>query len=143
MQELINNATDFLAENYIKPVHTVAAALETSSGKVYLGKNIDHFSGSICAELSALASAMNAGEKSFAKIAAVRMNDDGVIGVVNACGRCRQVLHDYAPSLRLAVLTGGKVLDLAIEEVLPYAFTRQQQKIQNALAGKTMSEVIG
>lgn len=143
MEDLIAKATDFLAENYIKPVHTVAAALEVSSGKVYLGKNIDHFSGSICAELSALASAVNAGETSFTRISAVRMNDDNRIGVVNACGRCRQVLHDYAPGIRLTVLNDEEVMDLSIEEVLPYAFKRQQQKIQNALAGKTTNEVIG
>lgn len=143
MQDLINKATEFLASNYIKPVHTVAAALEASSGKIYVGKNTDHFSGSMCAELSALASAMNAGENEFSKIAAVRMNDDGVIGVANACGRCRQVLHDYAPGLRLAVQHNKEILDLSIEEVLPYAFIRQQQKIQNALAGKTTNEVIG
>lgn len=143
MQELIIKASDFLAKNYIKPVHTVAAALKASSGKVYLGKNLDHFSGSICAELSALASAVNAGEVSFTGIAAVRVNDDGKIGVVNACGRCRQFLHDYAPDLHLAVLKDNEILDLSINEALPYAFKRQQQKIQDALTGKTTNEVIG
>lgn len=143
MKKLVTRATELLEERYRKPVHTVAAALETKEGKVFLGLNIDHFSGFVCAEMSVLATAMNAGEKDFLRIAAVRKNQDGTIVVVNPCGKCRQILYDYTPSIQVAVIEGEAIKACAIEELLPYSFKRQREKIQLALNGGEIEEVIG
>ena len=133
MDDLLQQATDFLRKRYVRPVHTVAAALRTTDGTVYLGVNIDHFSGFVCAEVSALASAMNADEKSFVEIVAVRRESDGTIGVANPCGKCRQILHDFAPGIKIMVSDGGVSEIRFIEELLPFSFKRQRQKIQDVL----------
>lgn len=143
MDDLIQQATNFLKVRYKKPVHTVAAALQTSDGKIYLGLNIDHFSGFVCAETSALATAMNSGEKSFTKIVAVRKEKDGKIRIANPCGKCRQILHDYTPNIEVVVIDGENIETHTIEELLPFSFKRQREKIQEALSGENMHEVVG
>jgi cytidine deaminase len=68
----------------------VACALLSSSGKIYLGVCIDISSGiSFCAEHSAIAAMITAGESSIAKIVAVW--GDGV--VLPPCGRCREFMY--------------------------------------------------
>ncbi len=133
MDDLVAKAEVFLSERYKRPVHTVAAALQAGSGKVYLGTNIDHFSGYVCAETSVLATAMNAGETVFTRMACVRREPDGAVAIANACGKCRQILHDYAPGIKLAINNNGMTEEVEIEALLPYAFKRQQEKIQAAL----------
>lgn len=143
MDELINKAQEFLLERYKKPLHTVAAALESANGKVYLGTNIDHFSGYVCAETSVLACAMNAGETTFTRLSAVRKEPEGAVAVANPCGKCRQILHDYAPGIIISVVGENGVTEKPIEELLPYSFKRQQQKIQEAMNDSGAGEVIG
>jgi cytidine deaminase len=53
--------------------------------------------------------------------------------IANACGKCRQILHDYAPGIKLAINNNGMTEEVEIEALLPYAFKRQQEKIQAAL----------
>ncbi len=143
MEDSEKQAIDFLQKRYKKPLHTVAAAIRTKSDKVYLGTNIDHFSGYVCAETSALAMAMNAGETEFVNIVAVRREPDGTLGIANPCGKCRQILHDYTPNIKVLVRdqTGKKIK--TIEELLPYSFQRQKEKIQEVLNGEHEREVIG
>ncbi len=143
MDDLIKQAEKYLLKRYIKPMHTVAAALETTAGNVYVGINIDHFSGFVCAEMSALVMAMNAGETTFHRIAAVRKEPDGTTAVANACGKCRQILHDYAPRIQIAVSDDNGVMMKSAEELLPYSFKRQRQKIQDALLDEHTKGVVG
>lgn len=128
-QELVVLATELLDKRYNKPVHTVAAALRTASGQIYTAVNIDHFSGFVCAEMSALDKAINHGEYRFDKIVAVR-KDDNNIDVVNMCGKCRQIFHDYDPGIGVIVHKGDELAEKTIEELLPFSFVRQQYKIQ-------------
>lgn len=144
MDDLVQQATSFLQKNYKKPIHTVASALRTATGKTYLGLNIDHFSGFVCAETSALATAINDGQKAFTEIVAVRREPDGAIGVANPCGKCRQILHDYAPGIQLAVVDEmGGVEVHSIEELLPFSFKRQREKIQMVMNDEGIHEIIG
>lgn len=142
MDVLIAEATVLLQKRYRRPVHTVASVVETSDGKRHSGLNIDHFSGYVCAETSALASAFNTGKKHIVRVAAVRREADGAISVANMCGKCRQIFHDYAPGCIVAVNDSGVVVEKPIEELLPYSFMRQRQKIQTALAGDN-TDIIG
>lgn len=128
-QELVALATALLDKRYNKPVHTVAAALRATSGQIYTAVNIDHFSGFVCAEMSALDKAINHGEYSFDKIVAVRKDTD-IIDVVNMCGKCRQIFHDYNPNIEVIVHKGDQLEVKTIEELLPFSFVRQQHKIQ-------------
>jgi cytidine deaminase len=129
-QTLIDAATALLSERYNPPVHSVAAALRTASGDVISSVNIDHFSGYVCAETAALDHAVSRGLYDIERIVAVRKNDNGDIAVVNMCGKCRQIFHDYAPEVSVIVADDMGIEVKAINELLPFSFARQQQKIQ-------------
>lgn len=108
----------------------MAAALHRQSGEVISAVNIDHFLGFVCAETAALAIAINRGIYDFDSIIAVRKNDDtGKIEIVDMCGKCRQLFHDYMPGITVLTTSGPQ----AIEHILPHAFTRQRTKIQQAI----------
>jgi cytidine deaminase len=68
----------------------VACALLSADGNVYLGVCIDIGSGiGFCAEHSAIAAMITAGESRIAKIVAVWGEDT----VLPPCGRCRELMY--------------------------------------------------
>jgi cytidine deaminase len=72
----------------------VAAALDTADGNRYLGVCIDTGSGTgFCAEHSAIAAMVTAGEYRVARIVAVWRGDDGRLYVLPPCGRCREFIR--------------------------------------------------
>lgn len=128
-QELVDVASALLNERYAPPVHSVAAALRTKDGDIITGINIDHFSGFVCAETSALSYAINQKKYDFDSVAAVRMNAEGSVEVANMCGKCRQIFHDYAPGITVVVSNTDGVSAKPIDQILPDSFKRQQEKI--------------
>lgn len=106
----------------------VGAALLAKSGKVYLGCNIENasFSPTICAERSAFASAVSAGEREFLALA-VTGGRDGVIGEpFFPCGVCRQVIREFcADDFPIYVLTGSEILSLTLSDLLPHSFSSE------------------
>ena len=97
---------------------SVAAALLTDSGNVYLGVCIDVTSGmGFCAEHAAIAAMVTAGENRIVKIVAVGEN-----GVMPPCGRCREFIsqiHDDNFSTQVMVADDTIV---TIKDLLPYNF---------------------
>jgi cytidine deaminase len=100
----------------------VGAALLTASGEVFGGCNVENaaYGNSICAERTALVSAVAAGHRDFVAIAVVTPTD----GPASPCGSCRQVLVEFNPEMTvlLANLRGDLVRTTA-GELLPGAFT--------------------
>ncbi len=72
----------------------VGAALRTKSGKIYAGCNIENASypEGWCAETSAIAHMVTAGEKEIAEILVTALKKDGA----TPCGGCRQRLVEFA-----------------------------------------------
>lgn len=134
-QELIAAASKLLCERNLHPVHSTAAALRLKSGEIITSLNADHFSSFLCAEGGALSLALNEGKREFESIVAVRKNEHGGESVANMCGKCRQIFHDYAPGIRVIVIHDETVDVRTIEELLPFSFTRQKEKIQTVLEG--------
>lgn len=67
----------------------VAAAVQTVTGRIYLGVCIDTCSGlGMCAERSAMAAMLTAGESRIARVVAVM--PDGRVGP--PCGACREFM---------------------------------------------------
>jgi cytidine deaminase len=80
-----------------------AAALSADGHTIFTGINVSHFNGGPCAELVVLGAAAAGGcgvPGSLTHMVAVR--NDGVT-VLSPCGRCRQVLMDLHPDIRVIV----------------------------------------
>ena len=103
-------------------VGDVGCALVSETGHVYLGVCIDVGSGiGFCAEHSAIAAMITAGEFKIRKIVAVWKNAEGELFVLSPCGRCREFMRQLHPD-NLAetevILGTDQVVKLA--DLLPY-----------------------
>ena len=99
--------------------YRVGAAVRGDSGKVYGGCNIENASYglTLCAERVAVFNAISNGERSFDVLAVVTENGG------MPCGACRQVLWEFAPSLRiLAADEAGQVKERSLAELFSDAF---------------------
>jgi len=81
----------------------VGAALLTDTGKIFTGCNVENISLglTICAERTAVANAIAAGEKGFIAIAVVADSDEPAL----PCGACRQVLAEFNPAIKIVAST--------------------------------------
>ena len=99
--------------------HTVAAAARTRDGRIVTGVNAYHFTGGPCAELVVIGAAAAQGAYELDTIVAVGDRDRGVIP---PCGRCRQVLSDYFPSLDVVVGSEAGLRTVPVRELLPATY---------------------
>jgi len=121
--DLVSAASNARNQAYSLYSHfAVGAALLDSSGKVFVGCNVENisFGLTMCAERVALGSAISAGSRKFTCIAIVSDSKEPV----SPCGACRQVLAEFAPNLRIisANLVGDRA-HLELTHLLPRAST--------------------
>ena len=99
----------------------VGAALETSSGEIFTGCNIEvsSYGLTICAERVALFKALSEGAKGFKTLAIYTETED----FCPPCGACRQVIWDFAPDISI-ILVNKKNQEkvVSISEFYPHAF---------------------
>ena len=97
----------------------VGAALLASSGKVFLGCNVENasYGASICAERAAVAKAVSEGEREYAAIAVSAGKSTAM-----PCGICRQVLAEFSPQLEVIVRKDGRAAVYKLSELLPHRF---------------------
>jgi cytidine deaminase len=99
--------------------HTMAAAARTRDGRIITAVNAYHFTGGPCAELVVVGTAAAQGAYELDTIVAVGDRDRGV---VPPCGRCRQVLLDYFPTLEVIVGEGDRLRTVPITDLLPETY---------------------
>lgn len=121
--DLIHLATSALSRAYAPYSRfSVAAALLSSSGEVFLGVNVENLSYglTLCAERTAFVSAIAAGHRSFTHLAVVADTEHPI----SPCGACRQVAAEFAMDLQIisANLTGA-IQTFSLSELLPRAKT--------------------
>jgi len=126
-RRLIKRASDFLLERYEPKRHHAAAAVRCGK-RSYLSLHLDTSGFDVCAEASAVAKAIVAGEERIDAVVAVLW--DGSKGclpaVVPPCGDCRQLLLEYAPSADVLLCDEeGELLSVKAEELLPYPYRSQ------------------
>ena len=122
-QDLIDRAASVLNPTKLKDflLGDVGCALETEAGNVYLGVCMDISSGiGFCAEHSAIAAMVTAGEFKIKRIVAVWRDETG-LHVLSPCGRCREFMRQIDESNiheTDVIMDVDKVLKLS--ELLPY-----------------------
>jgi cytidine deaminase len=99
----------------------VGAAIETASGKIYQGVNVENasFGLTLCAERVAASTAVAAGDRDFAAIAVATP------GGVSPCGACRQFLAEFNPALPVVMvdsLRPGEIRQTTLDVLLPGRF---------------------
>jgi len=98
----------------------VGSVLTTPSGSLYRGVCIDTGSGTgFCAEHSAIAAMVTAGDYRIERIVAVWRDDSARLYVLPPCGRCREFIRQVDP----ANIDTEVILDLdrsaSLRELLP------------------------
>jgi cytidine deaminase len=120
-RELIELARRTVDENTdgADGVHTMGAAVRGVDGRMYAGINLYHFTGGPCAELVALGRARAEGARELTTIVAVGNEDRGVFA---PCGRDRQILVDYHPTIRVILPTADGVGSVLATDLLPASY---------------------
>jgi len=102
--------------------YQVGAAVRGASGKIYVGANVENASYglALCAERSAVAAAVSAGEKRIEAVAV----ETSTSPPAAPCGMCRQVLAEFAGDELPIALTNdkGERQDTTLGALLPHAF---------------------
>ena len=106
---------------------TVGAALLTKEGKIYTGANIENasYTPTVCAERTAIFTAVYNGEREFEAIAIVGGHKGDIKGVTAPCGVCRQVMSEFcSPDFKVILVTSrdGDFEETTLGELLPYMF---------------------
>jgi homotetrameric cytidine deaminase len=99
----------------------VGAALLSSKGNIFIGTNVefDAYSLTVCAERSALFSAVSNGERSFTKLVIATNSQKFKF----PCGLCRQALIEFCPDLEITLLNSNKKSrKIILKELLPRYF---------------------
>ncbi len=98
----------------------VACALLSTQGNLYLGVCMDISSGiGFCAEHSAIAAMITAGETAIARVVAI--SGDGK--VLPPCGRCRELMYEIDPSnLNSTEVILGENNTVRLKELLPHPY---------------------
>ncbi|MGZ3638015.1 MAG: cytidine deaminase family protein [Ktedonobacterales bacterium] len=86
----------------------VGCALLTDQGQIYRGVCLDTGSGTgFCAETSAIAAMVTAGEVRIKQIVAVWKDENGGTYILSPCGRCRELIRQlHEDNLQTAVVLG-------------------------------------
>ena len=101
--------------------YSVAAALLTGDGRVYVGVNVENTSYglTLCAERAAVAAAVSDGQRHMTALAVVSAKKPDPL----PCGACRQVLAEFAANCRILVSgEGGDAVEYRLEDLFPRPF---------------------
>lgn len=125
MKELIKKALNARKAAYAPySKFKVGAAVETGSGRIYCGCNVENASYglAICAERVAICNAVANGEKMFKRI--VVATDSDIL--TPPCGACRQFLAEFNLKLEIIIANrGGKVKKYNLSKLFPNPFSKE------------------
>jgi cytidine deaminase len=122
---LKRSATDARANAYAPYSRlSVGAAIQTESGRVFIGCNVENasYGATICAERAALAAAVAAGERRFVALAIA----SEASAPIPPCGICRQCLAELGTNLSIRSYAGDAEVEYQLSALLPDPFGREQ-----------------
>ncbi|GAB4505447.1 MAG: cytidine deaminase [Anaerolineales bacterium] len=123
-QSLINLAREARSKAYAPySNYAVGAALQTKSGRVFTGVNVENaaYPQTMCAERTAVFKAVSEGERDFTALALVTE------GGASPCGGCRQVLAEFGLDtvILIADERGNLLQETTVGALLPGAFVSE------------------
>jgi cytidine deaminase len=123
VQELFDAAVAVQANAYVPYSHfPVGAAVRSATGRVYVGCNVENaaYPQGLCAEASALAAMVSAGDREVAVVLTVCEGDM----LSTCCGGCRQKIREFATPATVIHVAGpeGVRRTYSMEELLPDSF---------------------
>ena len=101
----------------------VGAVLETASGKIFTGCNIENatYGLTVCAERVAVWKALSEGQRSFRRLAVAADSDP----LTPPCGACRQILWEFCGDIPILLVNRRGLRDtVQLRDLLPYPFDR-------------------
>ncbi len=121
--DLFRAALAVQAHAYVPYSHfRVGCAVRSASGRVYAGCNVENaaYPQGWCAEASALAAMVSAGETELAAVVTVADGER----LVTCCGGCRQKIREFAGPATLVHACGPEGLrrTFTLDELLPESF---------------------
>jgi cytidine deaminase len=123
VQELFDAAVAVQANAHVPYSHfRVGAAVRSATGRVYVGCNVENaaYPQGLCAEASAIAAMVAAGERELAVVLTVCDGDM----LSTCCGGCRQKIREFATPATVIHTAGpeGVRRSYSMEELLPDSF---------------------
>lgn len=103
----------------------VGAVVVGSDGEVFTGANVENaaYPVSSCAEATAINSAVAQGVRKIDTVAVACIDAEDADGAY-PCGRCRQIMSEFA--VDKVIVTGGEGTDVrehTLDELLPFRFS--------------------
>ena len=101
----------------------VGAALETASGAIVAGCNIENasFGLTLCAERVAIFKAVSEGHRTFTRIAVVADTESPT----PPCGACRQIMWEFCGDIPVILANLGEITaTLQMKDLLPLPFDK-------------------
>ena len=135
-EQLIQAATDARARS-VAPFSKfmVGAALQTKTGKVFTGCNIESASYglTVCAERVAIWKALSEGERDFTDLVVVADTET----LTPPCGTCRQIIWEFAKHAQIVLANlRGQREEVSIKDLLPRAFDARFLKEASGESGQ-------
>ena len=121
-EQLINAAKQAREAAYTPYSHfKVGAAALTADGNLYTGCNIENASYglTVCAERTAIFSAVAAGEKRISTVAVIADTPKPTA----PCGACRQVMAEFGVEYVVMANIKGDSCQIKLSELLPLSFS--------------------
>ncbi len=123
-EELLTLAREVAQRAHCPYSHFRVGAALVAGGKTYVGVNVEisSYGLTLCAERSALASAISdgAGPITQVAVACIDVPPGAPVSGRTPCGACRQWLSDLAPNA--VIYIDGVEQDFSVADLLPYAF---------------------
>jgi cytidine deaminase len=105
----------------------VGAALLTTDGEQFSGANVENssYGMTVCAERIAIFKAVTAGKRDFEMIVVATDTEEPT----PPCGACLQVIHEFAPTMQVHLVTlSGKLISYPLNELMPRGFNNSYLK---------------
>jgi cytidine deaminase len=127
---MLQEAEKMLAHSYAPYSRfPVAACIITPDKQFFTGCNIENasYSLSMCAEASAIAAMVSAGQRRIKEIVVLAKN----VSICPPCGACRQRISEFAAPTTLIHLAGDGIIQktLTLGELLPHGFSLERENL--------------